>query len=76
MAKIVEDAPITTSFKGNLPWIMVGSIILFLIHRLAINTGAKPPQTGSFPTTIVVVTLVVMLAVAAGLYVYFKKHQN
>ena len=39
-----------------------------------INTGPEPPQTESFPTTIVTaVTLVVVLAVVAGLLVYHKK---
>jgi len=42
-----------------------------------INTGAEPPQTEPFPTTIVAaVTLVVVLAVAAGLLVYHKKHKK
>ncbi len=42
-----------------------------------INTGAKPPQTEFFPTTIVVaVTLIVLLAVVAGLLVYHKKHKH
>ena len=42
-----------------------------------INTGAEPPQTGSFPTTIVVAaTLAVVLAVAAGLLIHLKKNQT
>jgi hypothetical protein len=39
-----------------------------------INTGPEPPKTEPLPTTIVAaVTLVVVLAVAAGLLVYHKK---
>jgi hypothetical protein len=42
-----------------------------------INTGAEPPQTEPFPTTIfTAVTLVVVLAVAAGLLIYLKKHRH
>ncbi len=42
-----------------------------------INTGAEPPQTGSFLTTVVVAaTFIVVLAVAAGLLVYSKKRKH
>jgi hypothetical protein len=42
-----------------------------------INTGAEPPKTESLLLTIVAaVTLVVVLAVAAGLLVYHKKHKQ
>ncbi len=42
-----------------------------------INTGAEPPNPEPFPTTIVAaVTLVVVLAVVAGLLVYHKKHKH
>jgi len=42
-----------------------------------INTGPEPPKTEFFPTTIIAaVTLVVVLAVAAGLLVYRKKHKT
>ena len=38
-----------------------------------INTGPEIPKTESLPTTIITaVTVVVVLAVAAGLLVYFK----
>jgi hypothetical protein len=41
-----------------------------------INTGAEPPKTEPLPTMIVVVvTLVVVLAVTASLFVYFKKRR-
>jgi len=42
-----------------------------------INTGAESPNPDSYSTTIfVAVTLVVVLAVIAGLLVYFKKHYD
>ena len=42
-----------------------------------INTGAEPPKTEPFQLTIVAaVTLVVVLAVAAGLLVYFRNHKG
>ena len=70
------------SFQNNFPVSFyderqINSIIPTPTPLPTINTGAEPPQTESFPTTIVAaVTLVVVLAVAAGLLVYFKKHKR
>ena len=42
-----------------------------------INTGAEPPQTEPLTTAIIAaVTLVAVLAMAAGLLVYYKKHKR
>ena len=46
-----------------------------MLEHPTTNTGAEPPQTEFFTTTIIAaVTLLVALAVAAGLLVYHKKH--
>jgi hypothetical protein len=38
-----------------------------------INTGAYPPQTEPFLTTLAVAAIVIMVVIGAGLLVYFKK---
>jgi uncharacterized protein HemX len=39
-----------------------------------VNTGAEPPQTKSI--IIVAITFVIALAVAAGLFYYFRKQKH
>ena len=41
-----------------------------------INTGAEPPQTEPFLTTLAVAAIIVVAVVGAGLLVYFKKHKR
>ena len=41
-----------------------------------INTGAEPPKTEPFPTTLAVVSIVSIAVIGIGLLVYFKKHKH
>lgn len=41
-----------------------------------INTGAEPPQTEPFPTTLVIGSVIVVAVVGVGLLVYFKKYKH
>ena len=41
-----------------------------------INTGAKPPQTEPFPTTLLMVSVIVVAVVGLGLLVYLKKSRH
>jgi hypothetical protein len=79
---VLQDSRIfNVSFKNNFPVSFyderqIPSITSTPTQFPKINTGAEPPQTESFPTTIIAaVALVVVSAVAAGLLVYLKKRR-
>ena len=73
-----DSRTFSVSFQNNFPVSFyderqINSIIPTPTQLPTINAGPEPPKTRSFPTTIVAsVTLVVVLAVAAGLLVYHK----
>jgi hypothetical protein len=76
-----DSRTFSVSFQNNFPISFyderqINSIIPTPTPLPTINTGEEPPKTEPFPTTIVAaVTLIVVLAVAAGLLVYLKKRR-
>ncbi len=76
-----DSRTFNVSFQNNFPISFyddrqINSIIPTPTPLPTINTGEEPPKTEPFPITIVAtVTLVVVLAVAAGLLVYLKKRR-
>ena len=47
-----------------------------ITQHSTINTGAEPPKTEPFPTTLVVVSIVSIAVIGIGMLVCFKKHKE